>query len=113
MHLEEILIPISAFAMVFGVAYIFFTTRHKERLALIEKGADAKMFYANRKGNNALKFGMLAVGIGLGIVFGQLLMRAELMGDEAIPAMMFLCGGSGLILFYFIDRKINNRADSN
>ena len=39
--MEEILIPISFFLAVFGVIYLFLSTRNKERLALIEKGADA------------------------------------------------------------------------
>ena len=36
---EEILIPLSMFAAIFGIVYLYFTTRNKERLALIEKGA--------------------------------------------------------------------------
>ena len=32
---------ISLFIVIFGICYLFFSTRNKERLALIEKGADA------------------------------------------------------------------------
>ena len=38
---EEILIPLSLFAAIFGMVYLYYTTRNKERLALIEKGADS------------------------------------------------------------------------
>ena len=41
---EEILIPITMFAAIFGIVYLYFSTRNKERLALIEKGADASIF---------------------------------------------------------------------
>ena len=42
--MEEVLIPISFFLAVFGIIYLFLSTRNKERLALIEKGADASIF---------------------------------------------------------------------
>ncbi len=45
---EVIILPIM-FGVTFGVIYLFITSRHKERLALIEKGADASIFYANKK----------------------------------------------------------------
>ena len=40
---ELIIIPI-IFGAIFGVFYLYFSTRNKERLALIEKGADASIF---------------------------------------------------------------------
>jgi len=35
--MEEILIPITMFAAIFGIFYVFLTTRNKERLSMIEK----------------------------------------------------------------------------
>jgi RNA polymerase sigma factor (sigma-70 family) len=40
--MEEVLIPLIVFGTMFAMLYVFLTTRNKERLALIEKGADAK-----------------------------------------------------------------------
>ena len=40
----EIVILIGLFSVVFGIAYLYFSTRNKERMALIEKGADASIF---------------------------------------------------------------------
>ena len=40
----SILIPISMFTAIFGIVYLYLSTRNKERLALIEKGADAAYF---------------------------------------------------------------------
>ena len=40
----EILIPISLFLMIFGIIYLYYSTRNRERMALIEKGADASIF---------------------------------------------------------------------
>lgn len=45
----EILIPLIVFSTIFGVLYTFLTTRNKERLAMIEKGADPSVFYTQRK----------------------------------------------------------------
>ena len=38
---EVIVIPI-IFGVLFGIFYLFISSRHKERLALIEKGADVR-----------------------------------------------------------------------
>jgi hypothetical protein len=43
----EILIPISLFAMVFGIVYL--AIRRKERMALIEKGLSADVLEAHRR----------------------------------------------------------------
>jgi len=42
--MEPVIVFIALFATVFGVTYVFFTTRNKERLAMIEKGVDSKLF---------------------------------------------------------------------
>lgn len=62
----SILIPISFFGTIFGVLYMHYTTRHKERIALIEKGIDASVFYPNEKVKSkfySLQFGTLGVCI--------------------------------------------------
>ena len=38
----EVIVFITLFSVVFGIAYLYYSTRNKERLALIEKGADVK-----------------------------------------------------------------------
>ena len=37
------------FGTFFGIFYLYFSTRNKERLALIEKGVDAKIFMLRRR----------------------------------------------------------------
>lgn len=103
----EILVPISFFATIFGVMYMHYTTRHKERIALIEKGTDASVFYSNRlKGKfYSLQFGILAVCIGLGILLGNLLHQAGLQEEVAYNSMVFLMGGVGLIIFHILNLK--------
>lgn len=106
---EEIIVPIAIFATMFGILYVFFTTRHKERLALIEKGADASLFQSKRNStkHNTLKAGMFLVGIALGILFGNILeVTTQLKEEVAYFSMIFLCGGLSLVLFYLYEKKM-------
>lgn len=103
----EILIPISLFGAVFGVLYVFFLTRNRERLAMIEKGADPKIFASRREGRG-VKLGFLAVGVGIGILAGQLLQHVTSMDVEpATFSMILLFGGIGLLVASQVIRKVS------
>ena len=102
----EILIPMSMFGSIFGIAYIFYKTRHIERLALIEKGASAELFESKKQhGNLTLKIGMLFVGVALGLLLATLLDQYTIIDEASYPIMVFLFGGLALILNDFIERK--------
>lgn len=104
----QILIPISFFATIFGVFYMYLSTRHKERIALIEKGTDASVFYPSEKVKNkfySLQFGILGVCIGIGILLGSLLNSWGLKEEIAYNSMIFLMGGIGLITFHILNIK--------
>lgn len=106
--MEAVLIPLIVFASIFGVFYVFLSTRNKERLALIEKGADASLFESKKthRSNLTLKFGMLAVGIGVGILIASLLESYTVLDEEvAYPSMIFLFGGIFLIGNALIEKK--------
>ena len=102
------MIPLIVFASIFGIFYVWLTTRNKERLSLIEKGADASLFATKKdhRMNYTLKFGMLAVGIGIGILVGSLLASYTTMDEDvAFPSMIFLFGGVFLIANAMIEKK--------
>ncbi|MCA0930852.1 hypothetical protein LCM02_00220 [Lutimonas saemankumensis] len=106
--MEAVLIPLIVFASIFGVFYIFLSTRNKERMALIEKGADASLFQTKKthRSNLTLKFGMLAVGIGIGILIASLIETYTVMDEEvAYPSMIFLFGGLFLVANAMIEKK--------
>ncbi len=106
--MEAILIPLIVFSSIFGIAYVFLNTRNKERLSLIEKGADASLFASkkNYRSNLTLKFGMLAVGIGTGILIASLLESYTVLDEEvAYPSMIFLFGGLFLVANAMIEKK--------
>jgi len=112
--METLIAFIALFATVFGIMYVHYTTRNKERLALIEKGADASLFNTGKEGKGAinwgkfaLKIGMLFMGIGLGIIAGAILESVSAFPSEEAGyfSMIFIFGGLSLVLFYLIDRK--------
>ena len=112
--METLIAFIAFFATVFGIMYVFYTTRNKERLALIEKGADASLFAAAKNDGRAfswgkvtLKTGMLFMGIAVGIIVAAVLSNAGVLEEGAnYPSMIFFFGGLSLVLFYVIDRKV-------
>lgn len=113
----EIFIPlvvVPAFlATVFSIFYMFFTTRHKERMMLIERGVDASIFIERkRSGPRALKIALLMAGLGMGLLLGSILSALTPIDEEVIHmAMMLLCGGAGLTLYYVIEHRFFSRND--
>ena len=110
MDLGEIIVPIVFFALVFGIVYIALSARNKERMALIEKGADASIFYSGKtrgSGKWILKLGIFIIGVALGVLVGNLLETAGMNDEVSYPASIFLFGGIALVAAYFIGRKVN------
>ena len=106
--MEAVLIPLIVFSSIFGMVYVFLNTRNKERLSLIEKGADASLFATKKthRSNLTLKFGMLAVGIGVGILIASILETYTVLDEEvAYPSMIFLFGGLFLVANAMIEKK--------
>ena len=111
---ESLIIPIVLFAMVFGIVYVAVSARNKERMALIEKGADASIFYTGKTpgtGKWVLKVGIFAIGIALGILIGNLLESAGMKEEIAYTGSIFLFGGAALVAAYFIGRKVNGEKE--
>jgi flagellar biosynthesis protein FliQ len=108
---EAILIPISLFLTIFGIVYLFLSTRNKERLALIEKGVDASIFRSNRNSFQKiiiLNLALLFMGIGIGVFIALLLATYTSLDKGALyPAMVFLMAGVSL----FIGFKMTNTLD--
>ncbi|GAB5564371.1 MAG: hypothetical protein Wins2KO_14340 [Winogradskyella sp.] len=108
---EEILIPISLFAAIFGMVYLYYSTRNKERLALIEKGADASIFNIGKKSGSSwkvivLNLAFLLMGIGLGVFIANILDTYTSLDDEAVyPSMIFLMAGLGLYVGFTQTKK--------
>ena len=110
---EIVIVPIM-FTVFFAIAYLYFSTRNKERLALIEKGADASIFVKGKKENAApfwkvlsLNIALLLIGIGVGIFIASIL-ESVLHVDEdiAYPGTIFLLSGIGLLVGFTMTKKL-------
>ena len=112
-ELGAVLISIVLFAAVFGIFFLWISSRHKERMALIEKGASAEKIFGDppqRAKKWILNLGILACGIALGVLVGYGLEHLGMADDQAYPASIFLFGGAALVAAYFISRKVNGKS---
>lgn len=108
MFLEE-LIPIIAVAgfwtSVIVFVYMFFTSRNRIRMALIERDKDAGIFRKTRDLSLALRNGLVCVMVGVGILLGYQLEQLGVPPFVAYLSMVFIFGGLGLIAYYLYAQK--------
>jgi len=113
--MEAIIIIAIIFGAIFGVFYLYFSTRNKERLALIEKGTDASVFMRNRSNNIApfwkvfvLNISVLLMGIGLGVFFAMIIQASTNLDEDAIyPATIFFMAGVGLFVGFYLTKNLD------
>lgn len=113
---EVIVLPV-IFGTVFGIFYLYISARNRERLALIDKGADASIFYSKKKHVTpvwrviVINLALLLVGIGLGIFIANLLTyNMGVDEDVAYPGTIFFLAGLGLLAGFFATKKLNKDA---
>ena len=101
--LAGILIPMSFFALVFGIVYMM----KKENLAMIEKGMNPKETKPRPAPYRNLKWGLLLIGAGSGLTLAYFITQFVLHVDD--PALwfgfIFIGGGVGLVLSYRVEKK--------
>lgn len=106
---------ISLFALIFGVVYYFLMTRHKERMSLIENGADAKLFQTEQKKKSyfysmmiGVVFICLALGIAFGVILDEYMFRDYYHDDNPAPYFIsiFFFIGVGFVSSFFLSKKM-------
>ena len=97
---------ISVFGVMGLLIYLFFRTRHKERMALIENSQDASIFKTEKDISGSLKWGIFILAIGIALFLGHFLEKNTSMSDGAgyFP-LVFIFGGVALLIYYSIARK--------
>ena len=103
--MEGLFVPISFFLAIFAILYVFWTTRTKERLALIEKGTDASIFKTETSKFSLLKWGIFLIALAVGVITGYALSNV-INEVAAFFTMILLSGGIGLIVAHFITFKL-------
>jgi len=107
--MEGIIVPVSFFLALFAILYVYYTTRNKERLALIEKGADPKLFKAEPKVTNYanFKWGLFMVGVAVGVFLGAMFDQYSALPETPMYiSMILICGGLGLVLAYLLRGRL-------
>jgi len=76
-----------------------------ERMSIIDKGLDPNLFKRETATAPTLRWALLMIGAGTGLLLGYFLDRAWDMEEVAYFSMLFICGGAGLGIAYIIDEK--------
>jgi hypothetical protein len=113
---EVIILPV-IFGVIFAIAYLYFSTRNKERLALIEKGADASIFVRGKRDGTLpfwkimiLNIAVLLIGIGLAIFIASILVNTFGVYEEvAYPGTIFLLAGVGLLVGFNMTKRLEKQ----
>ncbi|MBX3239810.1 MAG: hypothetical protein KIT80_21175 [Chitinophagaceae bacterium] len=112
MEITSAALFISISLVVFGISYYYFTTRYKERMAILEKGLPSDFF---KSGNHylplILTLGIMSIGISLGILVGTFLSAIKIEGAKylMLPFSIFLFLGISLVVSYFILKAIQKK----
>ena len=114
--MEAVLVFISLFVVIFGIFYLHYSTRNKERLALIEKGAEASIFFSAKSQKKShvpiwkvliLNLSVLLMGVGAGVFIGSILEAYTLIQDEvAYTGSIFLMAGLGLFIGFTQSKRL-------
>jgi hypothetical protein len=98
-----VLLIVLVLLTVFGIIYLYISTKSKERLALIEKGMDPNL----AKSYFLTQLAIIGIGFSVGLIVGDYLPTKYGYG----PLVGILFAGVGLVLFN-MDRKKNNQKKS-
>jgi hypothetical protein len=113
MDSSHALVPIVLFVTMFATLFAFLYLRNKEHMALIERGINPKESYKKFGSLTYLKYGLLMIGGGIGLLSAYLIDESMPKGSFGVgperPALYFsligICGGIGLVISYFIEKK--------
>ena len=112
-----IVIPVSFFLMVFAIVYIAITTRNKERMMMIEKGVDPKLFTNGPKpvkvsGFAIFKWGLFMIGLAVGLFIGALFDQfSDLPEAPLYISMIMVFGGLALVIAYLLRSKLEKKQE--
>ncbi|WP_271785090.1 DUF6249 domain-containing protein [Aquimarina algiphila] len=103
---RDFLVTFIIVAAIFGIVYVYFLTRHRERMKMMEQGIDLSEIISAKKGWIALKYGMFGIGLAIGFLVGNVLYEYFNMNDIiSFSSMSFLFGGISLVGYFLIETK--------
>lgn len=121
MEISEHLMVVLNVAIIIGgfltmiILISYFRIRKSERMALISTGYDPENFKKMTREanpNSTLKFGLLMIGVGIGLLVGEFLQSVTPIAPEvAYFSMILFFGGLGLLISHIL--KKNNLPNEN
>jgi len=90
-----VLLIILVLLTIFGIAWLYITSRTKERLALIEKGMDPNL----AKSDFWVQVGIIGAGAAAGLITGDIL------PGKYGPLVAFVFAGGGLVIYNIIRKN--------
>ena len=110
--MHDTLIILIIFAALFGIIFVIFSARNRERMSMIDKGVSPKDFLKTSNPNpyGILKWGSLLVGVGFGLFIGSLLETYTAIQEEpAYFASALFFGGLGLVVAFLITKNAEDK----
>lgn len=108
----EVLVPITFFVLIGAMVYHAITSRHKERMTMLEKGFSAEQMkslahreFRGHSPLSSLKWGIIILAIGLAIIVGNFLRSVYQVDESIVAGVVFLFAGLALVAFYIIASK--------
>jgi UDP-N-acetylmuramyl pentapeptide phosphotransferase/UDP-N-acetylglucosamine-1-phosphate transferase len=97
MNLVALLVPITLFAMIFGIVYVAISSSHRQKIAMIEAGMNPN---EEEDKDSPWMSGYLFVFVPLGIILGNVLAHYTSFLDAGVLGLLgaFLFGGLGMLL---------------
>ncbi len=115
----DFLVPIFLFGGAAWVLVVYYNNRHKERMAMIDKGLNPADFkgaslrqWFQTNPLSSLKWGLLAAFVGIGLFVAEMLDRVYFLHESIYFATTLVFGGIALILFYILANAKMKKEDS-
>ncbi len=106
MEITPVLVLIVIFGFIYGI--VLLGVRKKERMLMLEKGADPSIFNNMKPGLASIRYGLLLIGVAVGILLGNIITATTCLEEEvSYFSMIFLFGGIALVVSYFLEKHHN------
>lgn len=108
----EIIVPVAFFISITLMVIFMRKFANDERMAMIEKGVDAKSLHLRNR-FAPMRYGLLLLGAGVGILLSSILVASiSNINEEATYfSLVLIFSGLGLLASYQIEAKHRNQSD--
>ena len=104
LELTPVLVLLIIFGFIYGIVYL--GVRRKERMTMLDRGVDPSVFNEYKPGMAGIRYGLLLIGVAVGILIGNILDATTVLEEEvSYFSMIFLFGGLALLISYFLEKN--------